>query len=396
MKYKLHHITFLCSTFFVVQLFLSCSQKEDQRTASMTTDPIENRFFRLDFVHDSYEMSDVEDHFFTTFPHDDPTQGDVVYDRKKWINKDMIQLVNGEGLYLFIKSRPGETIFDSFRLTSKAFYNLNRDTERLLFVFKGKFPSAKGVWPAWWLNGSKQNEWTYKKSGRVVTDADLDKYSGKGHFYDTPTAVNPTDWPAAGEIDIIETINGDNIIHNTIHACPQMCDSEWNSDGIIINCANAKESDPNAGCSGKPYEVDSVEGTFACLMEKNTIRFYHWSPGENVRSDTGPLSEIPNPDLWGGENLKNTVLLLETDAECNSERHQAWQCDSCMESNTCVFTNMKMIFNITLCGKWAGNQFDNSEQPLKNCQSYIFGEGRDKINNQFIRIEYVSAGKIQP
>jgi len=372
---------------------ISCSENADQKAAALSIDSIENRFFKLDFVNNSYQLSDLENHFFTTFPHDDPTLGDVVYDRKKWINKDMMKLVNGDGLYLYIKSR-NDTLFDSFRLTTKAFYNLNENNQRMLFVFKGKMPSAKGVWPAWWLNGSKQDEWVYKNVDYVPNNADLNKYSGKGHFYDTPSEVNPTDWPAAGEIDIIETINGNNIIHNTIHTCPQMCDSEWNSDGIIINCANAKEGDPNAGCSGKPYKVDSVEGTFACLMEKNMIKFYYWTPEEYVRKDSGPLSENPKPELWGGDNLKNTVRLLETNAECNSELHQEWQCKSCKESNTCTFLNMKMIFNITLCGKWAGREFDNSDQPLKNCQDYILKQGKDKINNQYIKIEYISVNGI--
>ena len=38
--------------------------------------------------------------------------------------------------------------------------------------------------------------------------------------------------------------------------------------------------------------------------------------------------------------------------------------------------------------------FDDSEQPLKNCQSYLMGEGKNEINNQYIKIEYVSVNKI--
>ena len=228
----------------------------------------------------------------------------------------------------------------------------------------------------------------------AASDADLDKLSGKGHFYDTPSAVNGTDWPGSGEIDIIETINGDNIIHNTIHTCPQMCDSEWNGDGKIINCANAKESDPNAGCSGKPYTVDSHEGTFACLWEKTTIKFYYWTPDQDVRADGGPLTSKPDPDQWTGDVLKNEVHLLETESECNEKIHQEWQCKNCESSNTCSFKNMKMIFNITLCGLWAGEKFDTTENSQKNCQNYIFGEGKDKIHNQFYKIEYVSVSKI--
>jgi len=374
----------------LLTLFLSCEISNNKTTSQNT----ENRYFTLDFKTNSIEMSDVEDHFFTTFPHDDPTEGDVVYDRKKWINKDIIKFVPRDGLYLYLRHRNDDSMFDSFRLTTKAFYNLNEQNQRILFVFKGKLPSAKGIWPAWWLNGSKQDAWTYKKSGTVATDSDLDKISGKGHFYDTPSAVNGTDWPAAGEVDIIETINGDTVIHNTIHTCPQMCDSEWNNDGKIINCANAKNGDPNAGCSGRPYSVKSPEGTFACLWEKKTIKFYYWTPEQDVMSDGGPLSNKPVPEQWVGDILKNEVRFLETDTECDSELHQEWQCKSCESSNTCIFSNMKMIFNATLCGKWAGNKFDESGNALQNCRSHILGEGKDSINNQFLKIEYVSVSGI--
>ncbi len=349
----------------------------------------ENHFFKLDFETDQIDMTEVEKYFFTTFPHDDPTLGDVVYDRMKWINDDMIELQQ-DGFYGFIKYRNDKSSFDSFRFTSKPFYNLNDEVRQILFVYKGKFPSANGVWPAWWLNGSRQKEWLYLNGSETATDENLDRYSGVGEFYNTPSPVNCTDWPAAGEVDIIETINGNNIIHNTIHTCPQMCDSEWNSNGEIINCANGNEGDPNAGCSGVPYEVKSPEGTFACLWGENSISFYYWEPGSDVRSDGGPLSTNPNPAAWENTNLKNHVRFLESEVPCEKEIHKDWQCESCSGYDSCKFVNLKMIFNITLCGKWAGRNFDDTENSYENCSQYIVAEGRDAIDNQFMKIEYIS------
>ncbi len=355
----------------------------------------ENNFFALDFEKQSYNITEIENYFFTTFPHNDPTQGDVIYDRLKWVNDNMIKLSGNDGLYGFIKSRDDSLGFDSFRFTSKPYFNLNDDVQKILFVFKGKLPSAKGVWPAWWLNGSRQNEWLYEENNNSVSDQSLDKYSGVGQFYNTPSPVNCTDWPAAGEVDIIETINGDNLIHNTIHTCPQMCDSKWNNDGVVINCGNATATDPNSGCSGTPYQLDSVEGTFACLWEKGSISFYYWLPQEEVRRQGGPLSSEPNPNMWNGNNLKNHVQLLHTETDCNEEIYQAWQCENCEGKNNCEFVNLKMIFNITLCGKWAGSEFDETENSLGNCKEYILNEGRESINNQFIKVEYVSVSFVE-
>ncbi len=354
----------------------------------------ENNFFSLDFEQDQIDLTEVEKYFFTTFPHNDPTLGDVVYDRVKWNNDEMIALQQNDGLYGYIKYRNDNSSFDSFRFTSKPYYNLNDEVQKILFVFKGKLPSAKGLWPAWWLNGSRQEEWLYSLDQAKVDDEILDQYSGVGEFYNTPSPVNCTDWPAAGEVDIIETINGDNIIHNTIHTCPQMCDSEWNGDGAIINCANANSIDPNAGCSGVPYKINSPEGTFACLWEGSSISFYYWEPGSDVRSEGGPLSKEPNPKMWNETNLKNHVRFLENDVECNEEIHNDWQCESCSGKDKCKFVNLKMIFNITLCGKWAGRNFDQTENSNDNCKDYIVGDGLASIDNQFMKIEYVSVSKV--
>lgn len=354
----------------------------------------ENYFFTLDFNNQKYDFSEVEKYFFTTFPHNDPTLGEVIYDRMKWVNDDMIQLSENDGLYGYIKNRNDTLGFDSFRFTSKPYYNLSDDAQKILFVFKGKFPSEKGVWPAWWLNGSRQDEWLYKESIQSVSDEFLGKYSGIGEFYNTPSPVNCTDWPAAGEVDIIENINGNSIIHNTIHTCPQMCDSEWNDDGVIINCANATATDPNSGCSGKSYKVDSPEGTFACLWENNSFHFYYWEPDCDVRSDGGPLSKSPKPENWSESFLKNHVRFLETKTKCDSNSHQDWQCETCRGMNKCEFKNLKMIFNITLCGKWAGDEFDETDNSLNNCKEYILNQGKDAIDNQYLKMEYVSVSKL--
>ena len=376
-------------------LLISCNGEASQHSATLTVENAENYFFALDFGTNESDLSGVEDYFFTTFPHDDPTGGEVVYDRRQWMNDELIKPVKGDGLHLYLKARAGDERFDSFRITSKGYYNLNAQNQRILFVFKGNLPSGKGIWPAWWLNGSKEDLWTYQNASAVLTDAALDAYSGKGHFYDTPSAVNGTDWPAAGEVDIIETINGDSLIYNTIHTCPQMCNSEWNSNGEIINCANAKPDDPNAGCSGKPYAVRSPEGTFACLWEKHSFKFYYWPPDQKVRADGGPLSAEPDPAGWNDRFLKNEVRLLESDVPCNSNLHQQWQCNSCAQSNSCTFSNLKMILNTTLCGKWAGNEFDSTPHALQNCRAYISGEGRSKIDNQFLKIEYIAVKNLK-
>ncbi|MDX1702146.1 MAG: hypothetical protein R3250_16085, partial [Melioribacteraceae bacterium] len=365
-------IIFICTA---ICFFNACQNGSALRIAPQGEQIYENRFFAMDLTSDDFILEEFTNQFFTTFPHDDPTLGDVVYDRSKWIHDDIIVVKKRDGLYSYVKFRNDSLGFDSFRYTTKSYYNLNDNIKKILFVFKGKLPSAKGMWPAWWLNGSYEDSWTYRDSIPAINDKLLNRYSGVGTYYDTPSPVNVTDWPGGGEIDIIENINGEKLVHNTIHTCPQMCDSEWNDDGIIINCANAKPSDVNPGCSGKKYTIEKLEGTFACLWEEESIKFFYWDSNENVKAEGGPLSSLPKPELWGDNYLKNNVRLMNTDALCNDAIHQSWQCENCSERDKCKFQNIKMIFNVTLCGVWAGNEFDSTENSLDNCKDYITGEG---------------------
>jgi hypothetical protein len=352
----------------------------------------ENHFFTLDFEKHTVSMESFRTHFFTNFPHLDPTQGTVVYDQSVWKNDDLLRIAEQEGLFATIRDRGDSLGFDSHRFTSKSYFNLNDTTRRILFVFKGSLPQAKGMWPAWWLNGSREKPWLYQDSMPILEDPGLSRFSGVGMPYNTQSAVNNTDWPAAGEIDIIENINAETIVHNTLHTCPQMCDSEWNSDGKRINCANAIPGDDvNKGCSGQPYTVDKLAGTFACLWEAESIRFYHWPEGSSVRDEGGPLSQQPDPARWTGLPLKNTVRLLTSNTPCTDTLHQDWQCRSCAGRDQCIFKNMKMVFNVTFCGIWAGTHFDATENAWDNCREYILGEGRETIDKQYMKIEYVSA-----
>lgn len=380
---KLSSMTLICILSFYLT---ACNSDVDKKQIIDDSD-----FYTLDFENEEITMEDVKRQFFTTFPHPDPTEGNVIYDRVRWKNDDIVSLKPQDGLYLSIKQGADITMFDAPRLTSKASYNLTNDKEQILFVFKGTMPSGNAIWPAWWLNGSYEKEWLTENA---VQDKDLDKYSGKGNFYDTSSAVNSTDWPSAGEVDIIENINGQTLIHNTLHTCPQMYDSTWNGSSNVINCANGKPSDPNAGCSGTAYQIDKPEGTFAALWSKNSIEFFYWTLDADVRSKGGPLSLQPNPASWRDEFRKNHVLLKPTDQVCDESIHQPWQCKNCAGSETKKLANLKMIFNITLCGKWAGAQFDNTPSANANCQAYIAGEGAKNIDSQFIKIAYLSVKRL--
>lgn len=122
-----------------------------------------------------------------------------------------------------------------------------------------KIPVAQGMWPAFWMLGNN---------------------------------INTVSWPACGEIDIMEHINQDSVIHGSLH---------WNGG----NTSQTITSTPSN------YHVYAVE------WDSKQVRFYVDSTRYDVESTGGiPAFQLPFFLLlnvaaggnWPGQTIDNSKL----------------------------------------------------------------------------------------
>ncbi|GAA6002175.1 glycoside hydrolase family 16 protein [Rhodotorula paludigena] len=154
--------------------------------------------------------------------------------------------------------------------------------------------------------------------------------------------MNGPNWPAGGEIDVLEGVHDFPANQITLHVVDSGCKLSESADvtGKLVpandDCnANVKG---NAGCSyaeqaansyGKGFN-DAGGGVFATSFTADAIDQWFWSRPdvpENIKSGT------PDEAGWG----KPTA---------------SWPSSSC-EISKC-FADQTMIFDTTLCGDWAG------------------------------------------
>jgi beta-glucanase (GH16 family) len=122
-----------------------------------------------------------------------------------------------------------------------------------------KLPVAQGMWPAFWMLGNN---------------------------------INTVSWPTCGEIDIMEHINQDSLIHGSLH---------WNGG----NTSQQTVSTPSN------YHVYAVE------WDSKQVRFYV----DSTKYDTEPTSSVQAFQLpffiilnvaaggnWPGQNIDNSKL----------------------------------------------------------------------------------------
>ncbi|KAI3557023.1 mixed-linked glucanase [Colletotrichum abscissum] len=256
---------------------------------------------------DSYDSTNFLEKFgFFTSDHStgnyndvDPTGGYVSY--KSAADAQSIGLVKTEGgdLYLGVDSTStldaAGTGRSSVRIESTAKYG-----QGLFVINFSHLPKPVcGAWPAVWTVG------------------------------------NP--WPAAGEIDIVETWNEDNVNKVVLHTDGTLGECRidgTNMTGTISkpNCANyaAGQSD-NEGCAGLDGAAPfgSAEGGVYAMQWTNTaIRVWGFTHA-NVPADIA--SANPNPDAWGTPSF--------TTSTCAADK---------------LFEEQKLVANIDFCGV-AGN-----------------------------------------
>ncbi|TDZ15609.1 putative endo-1,3(4)-beta-glucanase [Colletotrichum orbiculare MAFF 240422] len=240
----------------------------------------------------------VSDHTTGNYNDVDPTGGYVSYKSAEEAQAlGLLKTVNSE-LYLGVDSTSkldaAGTGRSSVRIESKSRY------KKGLFVTDfSHFPKPTcGAWPAFWTVG------------------------------------NP--WPAAGEIDIVETWNEDNVNKVVIHTDSNVGECRIDGAGMTgqvskPNCANfAPGQSDNEGCAGldSAAPFGSPEGgVYAMEWTDTAIRVWGFTHA-NVPAD---IATNPNPETWGTPSFTTSV--------CEADK---------------VFGEAKMVMNIDFCGV-AGN-----------------------------------------
>jgi len=278
---------------------------------------------------------------WTFFTNSDPTHGSVNYIARGAASAKKLAYVDNNGVAVMkvdsSKNLPLGAKRDSVRIFTNKSWNGG------LFVLDAlKFPYGCAVWPAWWMVGP--------------------------------------DWPNGGEIDIFEGVNLNTANQYTAHTAAGCRIATSPSPVFSVPASSAKRgatscgpTPNNNGC----YFIDSRNGSYgkglnanggavlAMEWEKEGIRIWNFPRGK-IPSDLS--SGQPRPELWSKTFLK-----------------AAWETKTC-PINT-YFKKMRMVFNITLCGDWAGNAYAKSGCP-GSCAARV--EKGSNFNNAAWAINYAA------
>jgi hypothetical protein len=246
---------------------------------------------------------------FNYFTGPDPTHGYVYYASKsEAFSWNYVQAV-GDKAYVrsdssAVSSGSGR---GSVRLSSPITF-----TKGLVLFDVVHMPFGAGTWPAFWT-------------------------------------TQETNWPAGGEIDIIEGVNTNNYNTMTLHTSPG-CTVPTNKDNET-GIPGRGDCTGHQGCSITDYDTWSYGtlfnanqgGVWAMQWEDSGIYIWLWARG-SVPSDV--LNGTPNPAGWGIPRARFTF-----NQGCVGSSH---------------FYNHKIIIDNTFCGDWAGTVYPGGMQACIN------------------------------
>lgn len=257
---------------------------------------------------DVYQGSTFFDDF-DFYTASDPTHGSVIFLNATSAFQNGLAEVQTDGTVVMKADNttwlpPGQ-FRSSVRITSKKLYNGG------LFVLDTSHaPWGCGVWPAWWTVG--------------------------------------TNWPTNGEIDIIEGVHDNTHNQATWHTNPGcMLTNTGNFTGTILSTTCNANINDNAGCGVVDWSRVSYGPQFDALgggmyaMKWDETGIAVWYFYRNA-IPTDLLNFNPDPSGW-------------------SQPSAFLSPDNCDLST--YFANHSIVFDITLCGDWAGNSYSTSGCP---------------------------------
>ncbi|EKV06632.1 Concanavalin A-like lectin/glucanase, subgroup [Penicillium digitatum] len=245
----------------------------------------------------------------------DPTNGFVNYLDKETAEKTgLVKVTEAGSVYLGVdhatKLDPrGKRGRDSVRIGSKKYYD-----QSLVIADIAHMPGGVcGTWPAFWSVGKN--------------------------------------WPADGEIDIIEGVNlqeHNEIVMHTAGTC-SLTDTEMTGS---VNATGCGEDLGTVGC-----KVEGHEGSYGTSFNKQKGGVYslQWTD-EFLKIWYFPRSAIP-PSITSGQpdvtEFGTPMALVE---------------ESCDVAN--AFKSQSFVFDVTFCGDWAGGVYGDSGCPMTDGDSF--------------------------
>ncbi|OSD05773.1 glycoside hydrolase family 16 protein [Trametes coccinea BRFM310] len=286
-------------------------------------------------VAQSYQGSSFFDGWDFQNSPDTTTHGVAMYiDRDSAQSANLIEINSAGNAVMRVETTPTVSQYrKSIRITTQFSY-----TGGLIVLDAVHMPTGCGTWPAFWSNGPN--------------------------------------WPAGGEIDMVEGVNDYTNNQVTLHTNPgcSMPSSDPNSldiTGTLVattDCAAAETG--NAGCGVRGSQTNSYGaafngiggGVYATLWDDDGIKTWFF-PRSSIPSDLA--NGAPQPDSWG-----NPMASFPA-SSCDPFKY---------------FYQHTAIFDTTLCGDWAGGVWSASGVPgqdqscaartnVQTCEDFVLNNG---------------------
>jgi len=265
----------------------------------------------------------------------DPTNGQVTYvDEATGQSAGLVSINSAGNAVMGVETTPQvSSTRQSIRITTQFTY-----TGGLVIMDSVHMPTGCGTWPAFWSNGPN--------------------------------------WPAGGEIDIVEGVNNYTNNQATIHTNPGCSISSSSSQtlgisGTVVGGTDCSAADTgNQGCGIRASQTNSFGaafnnisgGVYAMQWDSSGIAVYFF-PRSSIPSDI--TSGAPLPSGWG-------------------QPMAFWPASGCNPFQ--FFNSHSLIFDTTLCGDWAGSAWTGSGIPgqqescaqitgVATCEQFILNNG---------------------
>ncbi|KAH7883790.1 glycoside hydrolase family 16 protein [Phlebopus sp. FC_14] len=256
---------------------------------------------------------------FYTSP--DPTNGNVQYvDQPTAQSAGLIEINNSGNAVMRVETTPQvQTNRKSVRITTEQIF-----TEGLVIMDAVHMPTGCGTWPAFWTNGPN--------------------------------------WPAGGEIDIVEGVNNYTNNQATIHTNPGCSLTTSNSSllavtGTVVGGTDCAAADSNnEGCGMRSSSDTSFGsgfnsiggGVYAMLWDNSVGIKVYFFPRGSIPSDI--TAGAPQPQTW-----PTPMANWPNSNDCDTSK---------------FFYSHSAIFDTTLCGDWAEGVWNGTGVPGQDVSCY--------------------------